>query len=213
MLQQLKDILTRIQILRPIGRRFDKGQAPIKKVMIDNEKEETQTNEEVTQEDVQEQAETVAEPELSEEEKKDAKIADLEDKYLRLFSEYENFRKRTSREKSELITASKADTFKVLLPVLDDFDRALKSIGEASDVNSLKEGVDLIYDKMVKSLGSQGLKEMDVQEEEFNAEEHEAITNIPAPTEDLKGKIVDVVEKGYVLNEKIIRFPKVVVGA
>ena len=181
--------------------------------MIDNEKEETQTNEEVTQEDVQEQAETVAEPELSEEEKKDAKIADLEDKYLRLFSEYENFRKRTSREKSELITASKADTFKVLLPVLDDFDRALKSIGEASDVNSLKEGVDLIYDKMVKSLGSQGLKEMDVQEEEFNAEEHEAITNIPAPTEDLKGKIVDVVEKGYVLNEKIIRFPKVVVGA
>ena len=181
--------------------------------MIDNEKEETQTNEEVTQEDVQEQEEKVAEPELTEEEQKDAKIAGLEDKYLRLFSEYENFRKRTSREKSELITASKADTFKVLLPVLDDFDRALKSIGEASDVNSLKEGVDLIYDKMVKSLGSQGLKEMDVQEKEFNAEEHEAITNIPAPTDDLKGKVLDVVEKGYILNEKIIRFPKVVVGA
>jgi len=190
--------------------------------MIDNkEQEETQAHaaEEVTQEEVQgsesgeEQEEKVAEPELSEEEKKDSKIADLEDRYLRLFSEYENFRKRTSKEKADLITGSKADTFKVLLPVLDDFDRALKSIGEASDVNSLKEGVDLIYDKMVKSLGAQGLKEMDIQEKEFNAEEHEAITNIPAPSEDLKGKILDVVEKGYILNEKIIRFPKVVVGA
>lgn len=172
-----------------------------------------EANEEVIQEENLEQEEKSAEPELSEEEKKEAKIAELEDRYLRLFSEYENFRKRTSREKSELITASKADTFKVLLPVLDDFDRALKSIGDASDVDSLKEGVDLIYDKMVKSLGAQGLKEMDIIEKEFNAEEHEAITNIPAPSKKLKGKILDVVEKGYILNEKIIRFPKVVVGA
>ena len=201
--------------------------------MENNEQEEAQVNQETSQEateakneadakdqentdgDADETQKEKAAPEtkLSEQEQKDVKIAELEDRYLRLFSEYENFRKRTSREKSELITASKADTFKVLLPVLDDFDRALKSIGEASDVNSLKEGVDLIYDKMVKSLGAQGLKEMKVQEEEFNAEEHEAITNIPAPSDDLKGKIVDVVEKGYVLNQKIIRFPKVVVGA
>jgi molecular chaperone GrpE len=194
--------------------------------MIDNkeaqEKTQAQAAEEVTQESENEEEgneegnseeEKAPEPELSEEEKKDAKIVELEDRYLRLFSEYENFRKRTSREKSELITGSKADAFKVLLPVLDDFDRALKSIGDASDVDSLKEGVDLIYDKMVKSLGSQGLKEMDVQEKEFNAEEHEAITNIPAPSKKLKGKILDVVEKGYILNEKIIRFPKVVVGA
>ncbi len=201
--------------------------------MENNEQEEAQVNQETSQEateakkeadakdqentdgDTDETQKEKAAPEakLSEQEQKDVKIAELEDRYLRLFSEYENFRKRTSREKSELITASKADTFKVLLPVLDDFDRALKSIGEASDVNSLKEGVDLIYDKMVKSLGAQGLKEMKVQEEEFNAEEHEAITNIPAPSDDLKGKIVDVVEKGYVLNQKIIRFPKVVVGA
>ncbi|MFT6715922.1 MAG: molecular chaperone GrpE [Saprospiraceae bacterium] len=178
-----------------------------------NEKEETQEKEEATTDQIEDQEEKIAEPELSEEEKKDAKIAGLEDKYLRLFSEYENFRKRTSREKSELITASKADTFKVLLPVLDDFDRALKSIGDASDVDSLKEGVNLIYDKVVMSLGAQGLKEMDILEKEFNAEEHEAITNIPAPTKKLKGKILDVVEKGYILNEKIIRFPKVVVGA
>ncbi len=179
----------------------------------ENEETTAQAGEEVSQEETQEQETKAAEAELSEEEKKDAKIAELEDRYLRLFSEYENFRKRTSREKSELITASKADTFKVLLPVLDDFDRALKSIGEASDVESLREGVDLIYDKMVKSLGAQGLKVMEVQEKEFNAEEHEAITNIPAPSEDLKGKVIDVVEKGYTLNEKIIRFPKVVVGA
>ena len=135
------------------------------------------------------------------------------DKFVRLYSEYENFRKRTSKEKTALITASKADTFEVLLPVLDDFDRALKSIGEASDVNSLKEGVELIYDKMVKSLGVQGLKEMEVKHKEFNGEEHEAITNIPAPNDALKGKVIDVVEKGYILNDKIIRFPKVVVGA
>lgn len=179
----------------------------------ENEETTAQAAEEVSQEETQEQESKAAEAELSEEEKKDAKIAELEDRYLRLFSEYENFRKRTSREKSELITASKADTFKVLLPVLDDFDRALKSIGEASDVESLREGVDLIYDKMIKSLGAQGLKAMEVQEKEFNAEEHEAITNVPAPSEDLKGKVIDVVEKGYTLNEKIIRFPKVVVGA
>ena len=189
-------------------------------MMDNNKKEETQVNvEDVKQEESQEnekeqeQEEKSAEPELSDEEQKDAKITELEDKYLRLFSEYENFRKRTSKEKTALITASKADTFEVLLPVLDDFDRALKSIGEASDVNSLKEGVELIYDKMVKSLGVQGLKEMEVKHKEFNGEEHEAITNIPAPNDALKGKVIDVVEKGYILNDKIIRFPKVVVGA
>lgn len=142
----------------------------------------------------------------------DEKIKEWEDKYLRLFSEFENFRKRTIKEKSDLIVSSKADTFKILLPILDDFDRALKSIGEASDINSLKEGVILIHNKITKSLEGQGLKEMDVKEKEFNAEEHEAITNVPAPTEDLKGKIVDVLEKGYILNEKIIRYPKVIVG-
>jgi molecular chaperone GrpE len=194
------------------------GQVPIQIVMMDNKEKEEVQAEDVKQEEIQDteqdqKEEESTEPELSDDEIKDAKIAEQEDRYLRLFSEYENFRKRTSREKSELITGSKADAFKVLLPVLDDFDRALKSIGEASDVKSLKEGVDLIYDKMVKSLGAEGLKEMDVQEKEFNAEEHEAITNIPAPSKKLKGKILDVVEKGYILNEKIIRFPKVVVGA
>lgn len=141
-----------------------------------------------------------------------AKVAEWEDKYLRLFSEFENFRRRTTKEKVDLITSAKADTFKLLLPVLDNFDRALKSITEASDLESLKEGVNLIHHMMVSTLNKEGLKEMEVQSQTFNPEEHEAITNIPAPSEDLKGKVVDVVEKGYILNEKIIRFPKVVVG-
>lgn len=142
----------------------------------------------------------------------EAKLAEWEDKYLRLFSEFENFRKRTSKEKVDLITATKADTYKIFLPILDNFDRALKSISDASDVKSLKEGVELIHQMMVSSLNKEGLKVMDVHEKDFNPEEHEAITNVPAPSEELKGKVLDVVEKGYILNEKIIRFPKVVVG-
>ena len=164
---------------------------------------------EVVQEDTRETIET---PELSAQEVAENKIKELEDKHLRLFSEFENYRKRTQKEKSDLITSAKADTFKLLLPILDDFDRALKSISEASNVDSLKEGVLLIYNKITKSLETQGLTEMDVKEKEFNAEEHEAITNISAPSEKLKGKILDVLEKGYILNEKIIRYPKVIVG-
>lgn len=169
-------------------------------------KKKEHEEEELVQENQNETSETTAK------EESENKIKELEDKYLRLFSEFENYRKRTQKEKSDLITSAKADTFKLLLPILDDFDRALKSISEASNVDSLKEGVVLIYNKITKSLENQGLTEMDVKEKEFNAEEHEAITNIPAPSEDLKGKIIDVMEKGYILNEKIIRYPKVIVG-
>jgi molecular chaperone GrpE len=146
------------------------------------------------------------------EESLEEKIKIQEDKYLRLFSEFDNFRKRTQKEKAELISATKADVFKLILPILDDFDRALKSINNASDVESLKEGVELIHSKIVQTLKSKGLESMEILHQEFNADEHEAITNIPAPSEDLKGKIVDVVETGYKLNDKIIRYPKVVVG-
>lgn len=177
--------------------------------MEDNKEQEQVKEEAVNNEENTQQVEV---PELTEAEQKDAKILELEDRYLRLFSEYENFRKRTIKEKSDLITSSKADTFKILLPILDNFDRALKSISESTDIEGLKTGIELIHTQIVSDLGKSGLVEMDVKEVEFNAEEHEAITNIPAPSEDLKGKIVDVIEKGYVLNEKIIRFPKVIVG-
>ena len=150
-------------------------------------------------------------------EKEDISIEDKlqasEDKFLRIFSEYENFRKRTQKEKTDLIKGATADVYKVLLPILDDLDRAKDNIDKAEDVASLKEGLDLIFEKLSKSLKSNGLEQMDVKEQDFNADEHEAITNIPAPSEELKGKVLDVVEKGYTLNGKIIRFPKVVVGA
>ena len=141
------------------------------------------------------------------------KLQQAEDKFLRIFSEYENFRKRTQKEKADLISGASADVYKVLLPILDDLDRAKDNIEKAEDVASLKEGLELIFDKLTKSLKSNGLELMDVKEQDFNADEHEAITNIPAPSEDLKGKVIEVVEKGYTLNGKIIRFPKVVVGA
>ena len=136
-----------------------------------------------------------------------------EDKFLRLFSEFENFRRRTQKEKANLITGASVDAYKIMLPILDDFDRAKETIDNAEDIKSLKEGINLILDKFTKSLVTNGLEVMNVVEQEFNADEHEAITNIPAPTEALKGKIIDVVEKGYKLNGKVIRFPKVVVGA
>tara|TARA_B100000768_G_C11113793_1_gene304464 strand:- start:50 stop:601 length:552 start_codon:yes stop_codon:yes gene_type:complete len=178
--------------------------------------------EKVAQEEVQDDLKKdINSEDLSSEEKvpeikeisSEEKLAQAEDKFLRIFSEYENFRKRTQKEKADLITGAAADVYKVILPILDDLDRAKENIEKAKDVSSLKEGLELIFDKLSKSLKTNGLELMDVKEKDFNADEHEAITNIPAPTEELKGKVLDVVEKGYTLNGKIIRFPKVVVGA
>ena len=175
-------------------------------------KEEKATQEEAQKEEVQKEEDTSKQTE-----KEDISIEDKlqasEDKFLRIFSEYENFRKRTQKEKTDLIKGATADVYKVLLPILDDLDRAKDNIDKAEDVASLKEGLDLIFEKLSKSLKSNGLEQMNVKEQDFNADEHEAITNIPAPSEELKGKVLDVVEKGYTLNGKIIRFPKVVVGA
>jgi len=140
------------------------------------------------------------------------KIDELNDKYLRLYSEFDNYRKRTVKEKVELIKTAGEDIFKILLPVLDDFERGMKSINEASNIDSLKEGVNLIYHKLKTTLIQKGLQEMAAHGEPFNSDIHEAITNIPAPSEDLKGKVVDELEKGYLLNGKVIRYAKVVVG-
>jgi molecular chaperone GrpE len=140
------------------------------------------------------------------------KVAELNDKYLRLYSEFENYKRRTARERMELTQTAAKEFFVSLLPVIDDFERAIKSIDSATDVNALKEGVDLIYQKFTKTLFTKGLEVMDVKEKEFDADIHEAITSIPSPTEELKGKVVDELEKGYLLNGKVIRFAKVVVG-
>ncbi|MBO9701660.1 MAG: nucleotide exchange factor GrpE [Sporocytophaga sp.] len=139
---------------------------------------------------------------------------ELKDKYLRLYSEFDNFRRRTSKERVELLKTAGEDVLVSLLPILDDFERASVSMEKATEVSAIKEGVSLIHNKIYKTLEQKGLKVMEDQRgKEFNSEIHEAITQIPAPTPDLKGKIVDVVENGYYLNEKVIRFAKVVIGA
>ena len=134
------------------------------------------------------------------------------DRNLRLFAEFENFKKRTAKEKIELYKTASEGLMTVILPVLDDFDRALSEIEKSGDKNIYK-GVALINNKLKETLKSKGLTEVETNSGDvFNADDHEAITQIPAPSDDLKGKIVDVVEKGYALGDKIIRFPKVVIG-
>ena len=141
------------------------------------------------------------------------KLADLNDKYLRLFSEFDNYRKRTLKEKIELRETAAEDMMLGLLPVLDDFERALQHIEEASVDANFKDGVLLIFNKFITFLTQKGLEQMKTIGEEFDTDFHEAITNIPAPSPDMKGKVVDEVEKGYILNGKVIRYAKVVVGS
>jgi molecular chaperone GrpE len=134
------------------------------------------------------------------------------DRNLRLFAEFENFKKRTTKEKIELYKTASEGLMTAILPVLDDFDRALSEIEKSGDKNIYK-GVVLINNKLKETLKSKGLTEVETNKGDvFNADDHEAITQIPAPNDDLKGKIVDVIEKGYMLGEKIIRFPKVIIG-
>ena len=132
------------------------------------------------------------------------KLADLNDKYLRLYSEYENYRKRTNQEKADLLLNGSREMMKAVLPVVDDFERALAATSD--------EGVQLIYSKLMKILGQKGLKAMEAKGEKFDENLHEAITRIPAAEEAQKGTVVDVVEKGYYLNDKVLRYAKVVVA-
>ncbi|WDF57013.1 nucleotide exchange factor GrpE [Mucilaginibacter sp. KACC 22063] len=161
----------------------------------------------------QPEVEAQSEPALSAEERLKAELVSANDKYLRLYAEFDNFRRRTNKERAEERLSAGKDTIAALLPVLDDFERALKAMETATDVVPVKEGVALIQNKLKHILSSKGLKEMNSKGEVFDADIHEAITNIPAPTDDLKGKVVDELEKGYFLNDKVIRFAKVVVGA
>ena len=150
--------------------------------------------------------------ELTVEEKLSEDLAKEKDKFLRLFAEFENYKKRTSKERIDLFKTANQEVLQALLPVLDDFDRAMVQILKSEDEVLLK-GVELIHNKLKDTLVSKGLEQVDVKAgDPFNADFAEAITQIPAPTEKLKGKIVDVLEKGYKLGDKIIRFPKVVIG-
>ncbi len=143
----------------------------------------------------------------------EARTEELNDKYVRLYSEFDNFRKRTMKEKVELRSTASQDLITDLLPVMDDFERAIKAFDEIEDAREIKEGVLLIYNKFKNILKAKGLEEINAKETAFDTDFHEAITQIPAPSEELKGKVVDEVEKGYLLNGKVIRYSKVVVGS
>ena len=140
------------------------------------------------------------------------KCEELNDKNLRLMAEFDNFRKRTLREKSDLIKTAGEKVFVNILPLIDDFERAMQAMDSTEDVLAVKEGVDLIYAKFINFLNANGVKAIVTENEPFDVDVHEAVTMFPAPSEELKGKIIDCMSKGYMLNDKVIRFAKVVVG-
>lgn len=145
-------------------------------------------------------------------EKMQAQLTEQKDKYIRLLAEFENYKRRNAKERMELIQTAGKDVVASLLEVLDDCDRAEKQLQTSEDIAAIKEGIQLVFNKLRSKLQSKGLKAMESITANFDVEKHEAITQLPAPTEELKGKVLDEIEKGYYLNDKLIRFAKVVVG-
>lgn len=184
---------------------------------MSNKEEEKKTvaEEQMQQENDQDiQDETIQEPQESKDEVEELKesLAEEKDKFIRLFAEFDNFRRRTARESIETRKSASEEVMSAILPVLDDFDRALTELKKSED-DSMYKGIELIQSKMKNILTSKGLKEMEVKQgDAFDSEYHEAITQVPAPSKKLVGKIVDVVEKGYTLGDKVLRYPKVVTG-
>ena len=183
-----------------------------KKVEVEEKLNGETVQEEVKKETTPEEAEE-KEPEAEKKEPTtEERLAELQDRYLRLSAEYDNFRKRTLREKIDLQKSANESLLETLLPVADDFDRAIQSVDEAKDIVAVKEGLNLISGKFNGFLSQQGVKEIEAMNKAFDTDLHEAITKIPAPTKKLKGKVVDVIQKGYYLNERVLRFAKVVIG-
>ncbi|MEM0939606.1 MAG: nucleotide exchange factor GrpE [Bacteroidota bacterium] len=196
----------------------------LKIIEMSKEKEKIQENiEEEKEEIIAEKVTQVVEEDKEHDEHSESKetlennlesqLAEAKDKYLRLYSEFENFRRRTSKEKLELVSIANKELMADLVPVLDDFERAVNASRENSNIEALKEGVSLVQNKLNKTLEAKGLKKMEISKgDEFNDDKHEAITQIPTE-KNLEGKVVDVVEAGYILGESVVRFAKVVVGA
>ena len=175
-------------------------------------KKETKVEVELPEDNTVNETAAEATVELTVEEQLTSDLAQEKDKFLRLFAEFENYKRRTTKERIELFSTASQDVIKALLPVLDDFDRALLEMSKGESTE-LSKGVELIKNKLSSTLEQKGLELVEVSSGEvFNADDHEAITQIPSPTEDMKGKIIDVIEKGYKLGDKVIRFPKVVIG-
>lgn len=190
-----------------------------KEKLNEEEVKEQEKKEETTVSEKSEKQEDKApekEEEKSEEEKETDKlkeeVAEWKKKYLYQAAEFDNYKKRTLREKADLIKTAAERTISDILPILDDMERAMANMDKAHDLDSLKKGVELVFDKLVKALEKQGLKKIDTKDKEFNTDFHEAIAMIDAPTKEQKGKVVDCVQNGYTLNDKVIRPAKVAVG-
>ena len=179
-----------------------------------NVEETKDTAEEQPQNDQAEEAAPLTHEEQLEKELEDAQavIEEQKDKYLRLSAEFDNYRKRTMKEKAELILNGGEKSISSILPVIDDFERAIKTMETAKDVKAVKEGVELIYNKFMATLAQNGVKVIETKDQPLDTDYHEAIAVIPAPSEEQKGKILDCVQTGYTLNDKVIRYAKVVVG-
>ena len=186
--------------------------------MADAQQEQAAEQEEQVQENIDTtdenaQAEETAEPTLEERlAQAEAEIAELKNQALYKQAEFENYRKRTIKEKTELILNGAEKTVTAFLPVLDDFERALQNLEKAEDVSAVREGVELIFQKFTKTLNGLGVQPIDTKDADFDVDVHEAIAQIPAPTDELKGKVIDCVQTGYKLNDKVIRHAKVAVG-
>jgi molecular chaperone GrpE len=178
-------------------------------MMSEENKEQEEIVENTTEETTQKSENDTVEPQ---EPTAEEKIIELNDKYLRLYSEFDNYRKRTSKERIELFKTAGQDIMTDLVPIMDDFERALQNMDKKGDVKTIRQGVDLVFNKFKSTLESKGLKSFKSIDQDFDPEIHEAITRIPAPNKKQIGKVVDEVEKGYMLNDKVIRYAKVVVG-
>lgn len=210
--------MTFLKFWQYICTHFLTTQIMFKKIFKNMSQENSENEKDLTQDNVvNENAEAAQEgipsaEQLTEEEKLREELAKEKDKFLRLFAEFENYKKRTSKERLDLFKTANQEVLQAMLPVLDDFDRAMSQIAKTED-EALLKGVELIHNKLKDTLISKGLEQVEIKAGDvFDADFAEAITQIPAPSDDLKGKIVDVIEKGYKLGDKIIRFPKVVIG-
>jgi molecular chaperone GrpE len=200
-------------IWKVMGRRDKKNPEMKEEIDAQNEikdSESTVAESQETAENLTEQPQTeeTAEPDF------EAKFNEMNDKFLRLYSEFENFRRRTAKERLDLLTNSRGEALKNLIPIVDDFERATANNVIVDDIDAIREGFTLIHNKFVNLLSNEGLKPMETAVgDDFDTDKHEAVTQIPAPEPKLKGKVVDVIEKGYVINDKVIRYAKVVTGS
>lgn len=192
---------------------MDPKEKKVKEEELNVENIQENAEEQPQNEQAEEQAPLTREEELEQElAKAQETIEDQKDKFLRLSAEFDNYRKRTMKEKAELVLNGGEKCLGSILPIVDDFERAIKTMETATDVNAVKEGVELIYTKFINVLGQNGVKIIETKELPLNTDFHEAIAVIPAPAEELKGKILDCVQTGYTLNDKVLRHAKVVVG-